>query len=229
MEVEYKYSVDKCLYNKNCPLLDTEDCNCNCLRYLEMFYLLHNSRIPVNRHRIHGLKPDDCDKESFRKLKDIKLNIEEFVAQGKNLYLYSTTCGNGKTTWAIKLMQSYFDKIWFGNRYSTRALFIHVPMFMVKLRENISNKSESFMQLLDDLTEVDLVVWDDIAACNLKEYDYMNLVGYIDNRLLSGKSNIFTGNLGEEKIMQVLGERLASRVWRNSRRIELAGFDRRGE
>lgn len=226
-EIKYEFNKESCFYLDVCPLKDTKDCNESCLRYLEMFYLMNKSRLPKSQHKIHRLKPEQCDVQAFKKLSKIKADIVNFVKEGKNLYIYSKNCGNGKTTWSIKFMQSYFNGVWFGNRYRMRAIFVNVPLFMIKLRENISNKSEDFIELLEELMLADLVIWDDIAACTLKEYDYMNLLGYVDNRIIEGKSNIFTGNLGENGIIQALGERLASRIWNNSARVELLGLDRR--
>ena len=41
----------------------------------------------------------------------------------------------------------------------------------------------------------DLVIWDDIAATKLGDFDQANLLTYIDQRKLQGLSKIFTGNL----------------------------------
>ena len=41
-------------------------------------------------------------------------------------------------------------------------------------------------------------------------------------------TNIFTGNLGEERLKDFVGGRLASRIWNTSDVIEFVGEDRRG-
>ena len=78
------------------------------------------------------------------------------------------------------------------------------------------------------ILNVDLVIWDDIAAGKLTDYDHTNLLTYIDQRKLNGKSNIYTGNLNEEELIVALGNRLKSRVWNDSSTVELFGIDRRG-
>ena len=85
-----------------------------------------------------------------------------------------------------------------------------------------------FELLKQQLTEVDLVVWDDIAAGKLTDFDHSNLLTYIDQRKLNGKSNIYTGNLDETELIEGLGNRLKSRVWNDSTVVELYGIDRRG-
>ena len=42
------------------------------------------------------------------------------------------------------------------------------------------------------------------------------------------KSNIYTGNLKYEQLMEYVGARLTSRIWNDSIIVELVGLDRRG-
>ena len=87
----------------------------SCVKYMEMHYLIEESGIPQAKQRPMLLEPDDIDYDSFLHLSKIKDNIEEFVNHGLNLYIASKNTGNGKTSWAIKLMLRYFDRIWAGN------------------------------------------------------------------------------------------------------------------
>jgi len=161
-------------------------------------------------------------------LKEIKDNIIDFVEQGCSLYLYSENTGNGKTSWAIKLMQKYFDSVWAGNGFRCRGVFIHVPTFLTKIKEGISRKDEDFELLRSRLLEADIVIWDDIASGKLGDFDHTNLITYIDQRKLNRLSNIYTGNIGGEQLSESLGVRLASRVWKDSLQVEIIGADRRG-
>ena len=116
---------EDCIYKEVC----SNDCENMCLRYLEMKYMLDNSNIPKDRQKIVKLVPDDCDYNSFVKLAEIQESIGNFVKNGSSLYIYSNTCGNGKTTWSIKLMLQYFDSVWAGNSFTKRGLFLNVPEF----------------------------------------------------------------------------------------------------
>lgn len=211
-----------CIYKDVC----LNECSESCVRYLEMSYLLDNSNIPKHMQKIIRLIPDDCDYETFVELADIKDNIKEFVDKGCNLYLLSKNTGNGKTTWAIKMMLKYFDEIWAGNGLNTRAVFIHVPTFLLKCKD-FNNKDTDFEELKSKLLTVDLVVWDDIGSNGLSNYDLSQLLMHIDQRMLSGKSNIFTGNLGQRELENLLGSRLASRIYNASTVLELFGKDKR--
>lgn len=225
---QYIFEKENCWYKNVCSKWNTNECNKNCIRYMEMHYLINSSNIPKSSQFKNELIPSPIDLANFNFLKEIKDNILDFVKKGDSLYIFSQNFGNGKTTWAIKLMQSYFDKIWAGNGFIQRGLFIHTPSFLTKFKEIINKKDESFEDLKQQLIDVDLVIWDDIAAGKLTDYDHTNLLTYIDQRILNGKSNIYTGNLNEEELIEALGNRLESRVWNNSYVIELKGCDRRG-
>lgn len=225
---QYIFEKENCWYKEVCSKYDSNECNKNCIRYMEMHYLINSSNIPKSNQFKNVLVPNVIDLESFKFLKSIKDDMLVFVNEGTSLYIFSENCGNGKTSWAIKLMQKYFDEIWAGNGFTQRGLFIHVPSFLTKFKEVINKKDEDFEDLKQQLLEVDLVIWDDIASGKLSDYDHTNLLTYIDQRKLNGKSNIYTGNLNEEELSVALGNRLKSRIWNDSIVVEFKGCDRRG-
>ena len=228
MAYEYIFDKNKCWYTSVCGKYETPECNASCIRYMEMDYLMQNSGIPRNRQYAISLTPSKKDVQAFVTLKEIKDDILNFVKNGESVYIYSDNFGNGKTTWAIKLLQKYFDDIWAGNGFRCRGIFIHVPTFLTKIKEGISRKDEEFETLKSRLMEVDLVIWDDIAATKLGDFDHANLLTYIDQRKLNQLSNIYTGNLHQDELRDALGNRLASRVWNDSTPIRFIGADRRG-
>ncbi|NLK98253.1 MAG: ATP-binding protein [Epulopiscium sp.] len=228
MTYEYIFDKNKCWYTSACGKYETPECNAGCIRYMEMDYLMQNSGIPRNRQYAVLLTPSKKDVQAFITLKEIKDDILNFVKNGESIYIYSDNFGNGKTTWAIKLLQKYFDDIWVGNGFRCRGIFIHVPTFLTKIKEGISRKDEDFETLKSRLMTVDLVIWDDIAATKLGDFDHANLLTYIDQRKLNQLSNIYTGNLHQDELRDALGNRLASRVWNDSTSIRFIGADRRG-
>lgn len=215
---------NKCWYKETCT---NTECNEDCIRYLEMKYLMDNSNIPVSRQFPTSLYPDKCDYDKFVELSSIKDNIVEFVESGNNLYIGSKYTGNGKTSWAIKLMLRYFNEIWAGNGFRVRGIFLHIPTFLTKLKQ-FNTKDEEFEELQKNIDKADLVIWDDIASTGLSQYDHAQLLTYIDQRILNCKSNIFTGNVDNlQEIQNLLGNRLASRVYNSSKVIIFNGKDRR--
>ena len=213
---------EDCIYKGNCD----DECKNLCIRYSEMKYLLSKSNLPKSQQCIHRLEPESCDIRAFEQLADIQENIEEFVKNGNNLYLFSRQVGNGKTTWMVKLLLQYFHEINYGNCHKERGLFINVPTYLMQAKNAISSPSEEVENLKDLMMKVDLVIFDDITAVKLSNYDYSTLLGYIDSRLFNGKSMFFTGNYEKEKLSDILGDRLASRVCSGTV-IELFGKDRR--
>ena len=210
-----------CWYRNVCQV---NTCD-HCIRYMEMSHLLENSGIPKVRQKPKSLIPDDADYGAFVMLSDIKDNILQRVECGFNLYLGSKNTGNGKTSWAIKILLKYFDSIWAGNGFRIRGLFVHVPTLLSKLKDFDNPLSAEYR---NSLLKADLIVWDDIAVSGISQYDYNNLLMYIDNRILNEKSNIFTSNkVSRYELEEVIGNRLASRIWEMSTKVTFLGKDRR--
>lgn len=211
--------------NENCWYKDvcTYDSCVNCIRYSEMKYLIENSGIPKNRRQPQSLEAG-VDYRAFVQLADIKETILDFVECGDGLYICSEQTGNGKTSWSIKLLLKYFDCIWAGNGFRQRGYFQHVPMLLNTLKNfNVNHDA-----LKHTLENVDIVVWDDIASTKLSEYDISQLLTLIDQRIVDGKANIFTGNIiTEQNLEKALGSRLASRIWNTSIVVQFNGKDRR--
>jgi DNA replication protein DnaC len=203
-----------------------QEYNPNNLRFQEMMYMINASGIPTH---IIGTKlvPDDVDYEQFVRLSNIQNNIQEFVSEGNNLYIFSQTCGNGKTTWAIKLILQYFNEVWACNNFKERGLFINVPTFLTKIKAVIGHPDEQFEKMRNLIESVDVVVWDDIASTKLSDFDYNTLLTYIDKRTLEGKCNIYTGNVHPRYLESYVGQRLTSRISNKSALVELKGVDRR--
>ena len=150
--------MENCWYINSCNKFKENQCDSSCIRYAEMSYLMNNSNIPKAKQLKNELTPEVIDLENFKYLTEIKNDILNFVKNGESLYIFSQNFGNGKTTWAIKLMQKYFDKVWAGNGFKQRGLFIHVPSFLTKFKEVMNKKDEEFEDLKNQLVEVDLVI-----------------------------------------------------------------------
>lgn len=213
----------------------SNECDCKnsdvfCSKLFKLDKLYHDSLLSdIQRvHKTLYIDSDGSDRDVFIKLKEIENNIEHWVYQGNNLYLYSHVCGNGKTCWAIRLLQSYIESIWHKSDLRCRALFISVPRFLIELKNNISKESEYINHIKDNIQTVDLVVWDDIAIKTATTYEMENLLSIIDYRLNSNKSNIYTSNLFGKELSESLGDRLYSRIVNLSEVMEFVGQDKRG-
>lgn len=218
---EKKQFSDECWYREVCSDLNCE----NCIKYLEMRFLMDSSGIPKAKQRPVKLIPDDCDYDKFVTLDSVKKDIKEFVELGGNLFICSKSTGNGKTSWALKLLMHFFEEVWDGNGLQVRGLFIHVPTLLLQLKNFSNPLSEEYKR---QILNVDLVVWDEIASSNVSQYDYQNLLMFLENRLLNDKANIFTSNSTTlAEVTEAVGAKIASRLWNWSDVIEFKGKDRR--
>ena len=218
-----------CWLKDNCKQLHCEDEN-GCLILYKLNYLYDQAGVSIKQRKYIPLRIDDdgTDLEEFKQLKDIQDNILDFVQSGKQLYIHSSICGNGKTAWSLRLLQTYFKKIWLRTEMKCRALFINVPNLLISLKENISSKSEYIKHIKDNMYEADIIIWDDVGTKGATNFEHENLFSFIDQRINLGKANIFTSNLTDEELHDALGDRLASRICNLGYNIELHGGDKRG-
>lgn len=208
--------------------------NCSQGKYCEkcdkINYFLKNSLLSDKQQVPVKLSPDadGTDLEEFKRLQKIMLNAYTFVNQGENLYLWSNKVGNGKSSWAIKIMLSYFLQSWRGS-FTIRGLFISMPKYLLELKKAISEPNEYIVHINKYIRTADLVIWDDVSAYTKNsDFELNNILSILDDRLNAGRSNIYTSNLSPEELNRALGSRLASRMVNKSIEIQLEGQDKRG-
>ena len=213
-----KERKEDCLYKSVC----NNECFDGCPRYNGMKRLLELSNLPKAQQCPHKIYNVDIDAVSYAQLNDIKTYIVEFVRDGKDLFICSNYCGNGKTTWAVKMMLKYFDRTWENSYDVTRALFVHVPTLLIDLR-NVFNPEVELPEYISRIAEADLVVWDDFASSDrISDYIHEQLLRMIDYRISMGKSNIYTSNVTTlNELSKIVGDRLSSRVFAKATVIEL--------
>ena len=221
----FERTNDSCWFKEICK----RDNSCNaCAKYKEFAYLMESSNLPKAKQRQIVLQTPKVDLAAYERLADIKQDMYDFVSSGKSLYIGSLTVGNAKTSWAIKLMHRYFEEVWENNGFTPRALFVHVPSFLMQFK-NFKTIDEDFEELKKLLFNIDLVIWDDITGMDLSAYDYSVLLSYIDYRSLAELSNIYTGNaVTREELGNMVGVKIASRILaRTTEVILFEGLDYR--
>ena len=228
MKYIYEFKLEKCLWKNVCQLAKSPRCNGSCLRFMKSDYLLTQSLLTDKQREIPVLKPCKQDLEAFIRLNDIKENINEIVKQGKNILIQSNNCGNGKTSWAIKLLAKYFTNIWHSDSFTVRGLFISVAKMVNAFKDNFNMQVEYAEHIRENILTADIVVWDDIGLKSLTPYEHDLLYSFINNRIDLGKANIFTSNLVDGDLEEAVGKRLYSRISNSSEVITFMGLDRRG-
>ena len=217
---------------KNCWLYDKcnhKDCDKFCLRFFKLGYLYDQSLVSDEQRKRIDLRLDSTliDREVFDKLHNIELNIDKFVSSGNNIYMWSSMTGNGKTAWSLRLIQAYLSKIWVTSDLSCRALFINVPKFFLSLKDNISQRNDYISHIKSNVLNADLVVWDEVALKTLTPFEMENLLSLINNRIDLGKANIYTSNISPNELLNLVGDRLYSRIINKSDVLEFRGADKR--
>lgn len=229
--------------SKDCWFKDTckkyndpsKECECRyndsfCIKLFKMDNLYENSLLTFQqRKRVNFiLRENEPDNLKYLELRKIEKNIVNVVNNGENIIIHSCITGNGKTAWAIRMIQAYFNNIWYKTDMECRALFISVPKFLLNIKDNISVKNDYVQFIKDNVLNADLVVWDEIGTKGLTQFEHENLLSLINTRIDMGKSNIYTSNMKPEELKVLLGDRLYSRIINLSRDIEFFGNDKRG-
>lgn len=217
----------ECFYEK-CAIRK-EGCEGACPRLSQMLFLFESAQLPLAKRKPIRLVPDECDVAAFERLDEIRNNARKFVYNGMNLFICGNVTGNGKTSWAIKIMQNYFNQVWAGNNYRPRGLFVSVPQLLSLQSMGFSDKGAMARldELLQKACQVDLVIWDDVACTEMTKPQQNMLQGVLDQRLNSGLANVFTGNMQGMPLRAAVGQRIFSRIETNSEVVFLMGRDMR--
>lgn len=193
------------------------------------------SMLPREQWTYHEMILDehnDCDSSAYAELAEIKKHIVDFVnSENNNLFICSRQVGNGKTTWAVRLLQAYL--------YATRrqavidesptGLYISVPELIANLKDfNTSTAKDYVERVKKYIDNAYLVVWDDLAIEEMSGYDRLQLYVFLNNRIFRKQANIFTSNVDELGwLTDLVGERIVSRSFDVSTVVKLSGWGRR--
>ncbi len=211
-----------CWYKEVCQ----DDCFM-CNTYLQLKWQMDNSGLPVKLQKpidMYITQDNECDRSAYKRLAEIRSDIVQYVKEGNNLYLCGYS-GNGKTSWAIRLLHTYFHYKADGNYERLQGMFVSVADLLLKLKDFNNPISKSYK---DNLEQVPIIIWDDICITGISQFDYTQLYTLINNRILAGKTNVFTSNIVDRQDMEdLLGERLTSRIYGSSEIIQLKGKDMR--
>lgn len=211
------------------PYAECNNSDTFCIKLFKLNELYTLSLLPKNRWVKEVLRLDESrvDEQAFDYLISIQNNIESFVNAGQHIYIYSSITGNGKTSFAIRLLQTYLNTIWYKCDISCKGLFINVPKYLLSIKDNITQYNEYANHIKNNVLTADLVVWDDIGTKSATSFEHENLLSIIDDRVNNNKSNIFTSNISPQELQNLTGDRLYSRIINLSNCVEFKGVDKR--
>lgn len=135
------------------------------------------------------------------------LNFDDFEQKGKGIYFYSETRGSGKTRIAVSLGNVLLNTI-------GRQVKFMTSIDLLQEIKNTYNKEAEYTesQIINAITNVDVLIIDDIGVENRTSWVNEMLFGIFDNRMKYKKITIFTSNCEIENLDH--DERLKSRIFK---------------
>lgn len=222
--------MSECYLNRTCKKYLSGTCPNDidlCQKLFRVDSIYNRAGLSDYQKKHIGLLVDTEDAGCYNQLYCLTKRVKELIKNGANLYLYSKIPGNGKTSWAIKFIQSYVDSIWYEIPVTTVALFLNVPKFFSDLKFSFDSQDNWVDHVRKSIYTVDLVVWDDIGTKGLTEFEREMLLSVVNARIENRKANIFTSNCTPKELEKILQPRLASRILSNAMTFEFKGNDKR--
>jgi DNA replication protein DnaC len=139
---------------------------------------------------------------------------------GRGLWL-SGPVGTGKTTLAMLVSKAALD--------AGRTVGIYsLPRLLAEIRTTFEDDSErSYTELLDRLTEIDLLHVDDVGAENTSPWVLEQLYAIVNARYEEERSIVLTTNLDRGQLSDQISERTVSRLEEMCEVLPVGGSDGR--
>ena len=147
-------------------------------------------------------------------------DIDARLDAGQGLWLFGGV-GTGKTTLAMLVSRAALD--------AGRTVAIYsLPRLLAEIRATFDADAEgAYVQLLDRLTEVDLLHVDDLGAEKTSAWVLEQLYSIVNARYEAERSVVVTTNLDAGALSDQIGERTVSRLEEMCEMLPLHGRDRR--
>ncbi len=115
-------------------------------------------------------------------------NFEQMQANGMGLYLYSKTCGSGKTRIAVSIANELVEN-------GIQAKFCTSLDILKEIKATWgTDDGGGESKLLDDLGATDVLIIDDFGVETPKEWVRERFYAIVNDRYISKKPTIFTSN-----------------------------------
>nr|DAI22204.1 MAG TPA: Replicative helicase [Caudoviricetes sp.] len=191
--------------------------------------LLAESGVPKKYFEPQELVLRSVDSDAWNWLEDYRCNVVEHVKNGKSIVITSPIVGNGKTSWAIRLLQRYIAETALDGRLVDKAVFC-VSSSMLEIFGDFGyfETSIEFFDYLNRLKNCDLLVIDEIGSGRITQVSYNHFYDLVNYRVDNNLATIYTTNYNDEQIKDALGERLYSRIYDMSTVIEFSASNVRG-
>jgi len=216
-----------CWANNYCKKTNTENCIEFCEGYTLLQILYKYSNIPIKYQYSKLLQLDTIDETVYENLIEIINDPIPWVENGNSLYLWGEKKGNGKTTWACSIANSFIRKMVSKTDLSPIVYFIKTAKFLEEMRQQFNSPTEEFPNTLALIEKVPLLIIDDLGAEKPSDWVKERLLSIIDERYSNKLSTIYTSNCSPNILLMQLGDRIYDRV-RDSKTYEFKCSSWRG-
>ena len=191
--------------------------------------LFELSGLPKKYFEPQHLVKREVDAECWDWLEDVRNNIVEEVQRGLNIVITSTIVGNGKTSWAVRLLQRYLAETALDGRMVEKGMFVVSAQLLTEFGDyNYFQTMKEFLERFEKLKTCDLLVIDEIGGGSLTKASYPYLYDLVNYRVDNNLSTIYTTNYTDEEVINILGQRLYSRIYDTSVVLEFEASNVRG-
>jgi DNA replication protein DnaC len=155
-----------------------------------------------------------------RQIRGYVRNLDANLEQGRGVWLFGEV-GTGKTTLAMLVAKAALEA---GHSVAIYSM----PRLLNEIRRTYDEGSDSsYIQLLDRLSEVDLLHIDDVGAEKSSDWVLEQLYAIVNARYEAQRSMTITTNLSYEDLVEQIGHRTVSRLVEMCEQIPLLGRDQR--
>jgi DNA replication protein DnaC len=146
--------------------------------------------------------------------------IDDNLAAGRGLWFFGSV-GTGKTTLAMLVSRHALEA---GHSVAIYSL----PRLLAQIRTTFDDdRDNSYVDLLDRLTDVDLLHIDDVGAEKTSPWVLEQLYAIVNARYEDERSVIITTNLERDELAEQINERTVSRLEEMCEVLPLWGADAR--
>lgn len=175
--------------------------------------LLKQSNLPKTYWKPQTLIARNDDLDAWNYLDDVRNTIVNYVQKGSILVIASENVGNGKTSWAIRLLQRYLAETAADGRIVDKGMFISFSSLLADLGDFNFRDTDEYNTLKKRLMNCELLVLDELGGGKLNSATYPVFYEIINARSLNNLSTVYTTNYNDEYLQDLFGERLYSRIY----------------
>jgi DNA replication protein DnaC len=201
---------------------DARDCACRPQRVSRARANALSGVIPRKYRGVSFDRPPvtEIDRTRVAVVRSFVNHIDERIDGGRGLWFFGSV-GTGKTTLAMLVSKHAIE--------AGRSVAIYsLPRLLAQIRTTFDDdRSNSYVDLLDRLTAVDLLHIDDVGAEKTSPWVLEQLYAIVNARYEEQRSVMITTNLERDELADQINERTVSRLEEMCELLPLYGPDAR--